>query len=182
VVPQFARTTDVIEASKNIFEMAAIAAGGAWAYFKFIKGRTFQETLAPSVSGEFKVIDSVQYILVTTQIKNIGLSKVEFDRKECLLNVVEYTASDAAKIDKVAELEAGPGLAVLDPTDRYVEPNETIEDQHLILVPGTLGIAYRLKVQIKSTAGHKWRSSCVVDKSSLESGKTSVEVSFASDP
>ena len=166
LIPNFSRTKEVIEAAKNVFEMGAIVGGGAWAYFKFIKGRTFKESLVPAVAGKFSYIDDVLYLIVTTQIKNVGLSKIEFDRNGSALIVFEYNSSSATEIHTVAENRL-TAFDVLDENDRYIEPSEIIEDQRFIAVPGPLKIAYRLEVQIASTAGYTWRTASIVDKSSL---------------
>src|SRR6266487_6058588 len=62
VIIDFTRTKDVIQASKDVVEMLAVASGGVWAYFKFVKGRTFKESLTPAVSGRFTSIDGVIYL------------------------------------------------------------------------------------------------------------------------
>jgi len=42
-----------------------------------------------------------------------------------------------------------------------------MEGQRFIAVPGTLKLAYRLEVEIVSTAGFTWRATNIVDKGSL---------------
>ena len=160
------RTKDIIEMTKNVLEMLAVTAGGIWAYFKFVKGRTFKESLTPAVSGRFASIDGVNYLIATTQIKNVGLSKIEFDREGSALILFEYTPSPENEIHTVADSRL-TSFDVFSEKDRYIEPNEIMEGHRFIAVPGTLKLAYRLEVEIASTAGFTWRATNIVDKSSL---------------
>ncbi|HZM97829.1 MAG TPA: hypothetical protein VFB70_00485, partial [Pyrinomonadaceae bacterium] len=79
------KTNDFTNAFRNVTQGLAFIAGGIWAYFKFRKGRTFQESLVPLVSGRFAFIDGAAYLVVTTEVKNVGLSKIEFDKVGCAL-------------------------------------------------------------------------------------------------
>ncbi len=166
VIVDFARTKDIIEASKDVVEMLAVAAGGVWAYFKFVKGRTFKESLIPAVSGKFASIDGAIYLFATTRIKNVGLSKIEFDREGSALILFEYNPSSQNEIHTVADNRL-TSFDVFGDKDRYIEPNEVIEGQRFIAVPNPPKLAYRLEVEIASTAGFTWRASNIVDKNSL---------------
>jgi hypothetical protein len=45
------RTKEFTDAFANVIQSSALIAGGVWAYFKFAKGRTFQDRLTLTVSG-----------------------------------------------------------------------------------------------------------------------------------
>jgi hypothetical protein len=62
-------THEVTGAIVDVFQVLALLAGGWWAYFKFIKGRTFKESLTPAVAGRFVYIDGVIKINATVKIK-----------------------------------------------------------------------------------------------------------------
>src|SRR6185295_3071604 len=70
------RTKDFTDAFANLTQSLALIAGGVWAYFKFAKGRTFQDRLIPTVTGKVLSIDGSVFLIVTVQIKNVGLSKL----------------------------------------------------------------------------------------------------------
>ena len=72
----WATTKDFTDAFRNVTQGLAFIAGGIWAYFKFVKGRTFQESLTPVVLGKFVSVREEVFLIVTVQIKNAGLSKV----------------------------------------------------------------------------------------------------------
>jgi Transcriptional regulator containing an amidase domain and an AraC-type DNA-binding HTH domain len=75
------KTKDFTEAFVNVTQSLALIAAGLWAYFKFAKGRTFRDRLTPSVSGKFVSIDDSVFLVVTMQLKNVGLSRIAFDKK-----------------------------------------------------------------------------------------------------
>ncbi len=165
VAVDWGRTKDFTDAFRNVTQGLAFVAGGIWAYFKFVKGRTFKESLIPGVSARFTLIDNVTYVVITTQVKNVGLSKIEIDHRSALI-MFRYTTSPSTEIHNVDD----DRLAVFDvfnKSERYIEPNEIIEWQRLIAMPVPLDIAYRLEVEVASMAGYTWRANCIIDKSSL---------------
>ena len=151
---------------RDIVQVLAFCAGGWWAYFKFIRGRTFQESLTPSVTGRFVYLDGVVYLVAIIQIKNVGSSKIDFDREASALILYEYIASSDAEIHSVADKRL-TSFAVFKEKARYIEPNEDIEVQRFISVPGPLKLAYRLEIEILSNSGFTWSAESIVDRSSL---------------
>jgi hypothetical protein len=82
----WARTKDFNEAFANVTQTLALIAGGVWAYFKFAKGRTFRDRLIPTVSGKFISIDGSVFLIVATQLQNVGLSRIALDHEAELAN------------------------------------------------------------------------------------------------
>ena len=162
----WATTHDFTGSIQDFVQVLALLAGGWWAYFKFVKGRTFQESLTPAVTGRFVSLDGAVYLVATIQIKNVGSSKIDFDREASALILFEYTASSDAEIHAVADKRL-TSFAVFKEKDRYIEPNEGIEVQRFISIPDPLRLAYRLEVEILSNSGFTWSVATIVDKSSL---------------
>lgn len=160
------RTKDFTDAFRNVTQGLAFIGGGIWAYFKFVKGRTFQESLTPIVTGKFASMDGAVFLVVSTQIKNVGLSKIEFNRTASALIVFEYIPAVYGEIHTVADKRL-TSFDVFGEKDRYIEPNEIIEGQRLISIPGPLRLAYRLELEILSLSGFTWRATTIVDKSTL---------------
>lgn len=160
------QTKDFTDAFRNVTQGLAFIAAGIWAYFKFRKGRTFQERLIPVVSGKFAFIDGTAYLVATTEVKNVGLSKIEFDQAGCALVVFEYTQGTISEIHTVTDKRL-TSFDVFDEKDRPVEPNEVIAQQTLIAIPGPVHLAYRLKLEIRSLSGYAWIATTIVDKSAL---------------
>src|ERR1051325_8996681 len=55
------KVRDIADTLAKVVQILAIIVGGWWTYFKFIKGRAYQESLIPIVSGKLLTIDSHTY-------------------------------------------------------------------------------------------------------------------------
>jgi len=88
ITVDWTRTKDFTEAVANVSQSLALIGGGVWAYFKFAKGRTFEDRLIPNVSGTFVLIEGSTFLVVTMQFKNVGLSRIAFDREASSLFVL----------------------------------------------------------------------------------------------
>ena len=152
---------------QNVVQVLALCAGGCWAYFKFVKARTFQQSLTPAVTGRFVRLDGVVYLIATVQIKNVGSSRIDFDREISTLILYEYTASSDAGVYAVKDKRLASFDVFEAKKQRYVEPNEAIEVQQFMAIPGPLKVAYRLEADIFSTSGFIWRAMSIVDRASL---------------
>jgi hypothetical protein len=49
-------TKNFTDAFANVTQSVALIGGGVWAYFKFAKGRTFQDRLIPDTFGEQRLL------------------------------------------------------------------------------------------------------------------------------
>ena len=160
-------THEFTGAIQNTVQVFAICAGGCWAYFKFVKARTFQQSLTPGVVGRFVKLDGMVYLIATVQMKNVGSSRIDFDRDASALILYEYIASSASAVHAVIDKRLTSFAMFEAQKERYVEPNEAIEIQQFILVPGQPRLAYRLEVDIFSTSGFIWRAMSIVPKTPL---------------
>jgi hypothetical protein len=165
VVIDWSRTKDFTDALNHVVQSLAIIAGGIWAYFKFRKSRTFQESLIPGVVGRFAAIDDRNYLIVNTQVKNVGSSRVTFSSASALI-IFEYLPSPGEDIHTVAD-ERITSFDIFEARDQYIEPNEIIERTRFIAIPSPLKLGYRLEIEVISSSSFAWRSSTIVDKSSL---------------
>lgn len=57
----WARTKDFAQAFANLTQSLALIAGGVWAYFKFAKGRTFEDRLTTVVNGRLVSIGGLSF-------------------------------------------------------------------------------------------------------------------------
>src|SRR2546429_3204710 len=91
VTVNWSKTKDVFDVLKNVATIIAFGAGAVWAYFNFFKGRTYRSRLEPKVSGKLISRNGANYLIVTAQLKNVGLSDVRIDQKGSALRVFAYT-------------------------------------------------------------------------------------------
>jgi len=157
------RTKDFAEALAHVTQSLALIAGGVWAYFKFAKGRTFRDRLTPSVSGRFVSTNGSVFLIVTTQLQNVGLSRIAFDQEVSSLMVFEYVPAESEEIWSIKNSPLA-AFKVFGEEDRYIEPNEIIERQTLIVLPRVSSIGYQLELKVFSDSGYIWRVTTIVDK------------------
>ena len=157
---------DFTDVFRNVTQALAFIAGGIWAYFKFVKARTFQESLVPMIFGRFATIEGREYLVVTTEFKNVGLSKIEFSQKRSALMVYEYAPPTDAEIHLVGN-KLVTSFELFDEQGRSIEPNEIIQEQTLIALPASVQLAYRLELIVFSLSGGPWRTTAIVDSSGM---------------
>jgi hypothetical protein len=160
------RTKDFTETVANVTQSLALIAGGVWAYFKFVKGRTFRDRLTPTVSGKFVSINESVFLIVTTQLENVGLSRIAFNQEVSSLVVFEYVPSEAQEILSV-ENNALTTFQIFGDKDQHIEPNEIIERQTLIALPRVSNIGYQLELRVFSDSGYAWRTTTIVENATF---------------
>ncbi len=81
----------------------AIVGTAGWAYFKFVKGRTFRHRLESTISGEVRRGPGIIYLLTNSTVTNIGLSKFEIDHGKSGLRVMTHASEDRVTEARLAE-------------------------------------------------------------------------------
>lgn len=127
---------------QNLVQVLALCAGGYWAYFKFVKGRTFQQSLTAAVTGRLVMLDGMVYLIATIQLKNVGSSRIDFDARDSALILYEYTPSLNTEVHAVTDKRLTSFALLDDRKRRYVEPKEDVEIQEFISIPGQPTLAY----------------------------------------
>jgi hypothetical protein len=74
----------------------ALVVGGLWAYFRFIKGRTYRPRLEVGMSGQWRHIGEKYLLHARITVRNIGGSKVSLLQKGTGLKVSVMSAEQAA--------------------------------------------------------------------------------------
>jgi len=169
------RTKDFTEAFANLTQSLAFIGGGVWAYFKFAKGRTFRDRLTPTVSAKFVLIDGSVFLVVTTRIQNVGLAKIAFNPEASTVIVYDYILSETGKIMSVVSNRL-TSFKVFGDEDKYIEPNEMVERQCLIVLPRVSRIGYQLEFEVVSESGYSWRATTIADTSAFEDNETDYSV------
>jgi hypothetical protein len=108
-------------------------------------------------------MDGAVFLVVTIQIKNVGLSRIAFNQKASSLVVFECVTSEVEKVLGVVNNRLTT-FQVFGDNDRYIEPNEIVERQSLISLPRVSTIGYQLEFEVLSDSGYVWRATTIVDK------------------
>jgi hypothetical protein len=124
--------TDV---ASNIVTSVAVLVGGVWAYFKFIKGRTFAHRAELDVSPSLETSADSLYLSVTITLKNTGLSKLPLNDNMKVTRLFGLThvangAVSAAKWERVLT------VPILD-QHAWLEAQETVTDTVVYSLYGT---------------------------------------------
>lgn len=160
----WSKAKDIADTLAKVVQIFAIIVAGGWGYFKFIKGRTYQESLIPTVSGKLLTIDGQTYLIATISVRNVGQSLVEFAPDASALRVFGYTSSTSSEIMAVKDNELAQFVAL---DQLSIEPNVTIEKMLFISIPVEVRLGLRLELKIISNHRKKynWIASSLVEKS-----------------
>ena len=148
-------------AQKTAATIAIVGTAG-WAYFKFVRGRTFRRRLELTISGEVRRTPGIVYLLTNSTAKNIGLSKFEIDHEKSGLRVMSHVSKGAVTEAKLAEWSPLSTWDVLEGKD-WLEPGEPAAEELLIEIPDEGFLAFRLQLWVSSTHEESWEVTAVVN-------------------
>jgi hypothetical protein len=123
---------------------AAVLAGGLWAYFKFIKGRTFRPRLAVKLAGEWRRLGDADVLLVRVTVANIGGAKMALNQWGSGLETF-FPTDD--REDGTVTWEQNGGLFKVLKEHQWIEPGETVFDE-VLLDPGRSPTICKLQVNL----------------------------------
>jgi hypothetical protein len=86
---------DWAAAAQNIAAIAAIALGGGWAYYKFVRGRIFHRRAEVAVVAEMLSEDRTSAIRARVTLRNTGNSDVPLLAKKITLSSFAHGDLDA---------------------------------------------------------------------------------------
>lgn len=157
--------TQLLDILQKIFTIAAIAAGGLWAYFHYFRRRVYKPRLEPAISGKVISKGSVCYLMTIAKLKNVGLSKVKIEQNGSGLRVLSIDKQPG--IARTCTLLEGKRLATFPvfKHHKWIESGEPIEDHRLIGIPSGNQVAFRLKLRIVAKK-ISWRTDTIIEWSS----------------
>ena len=146
---------DEVDILVGIAQIIAIFVGGSWAYFNFVRRRTLHRRAELNIHADVLPSDNPTILRVAIMFRNTGLAvvRLESDAKVCRLFAVSGRhPAGTANIDWGERLATIPILN----DHRWVEAQETINDEHLIALPDLKdGIQYRAYKVIAFVAAQK---------------------------
>jgi hypothetical protein len=148
-------------AQKTAATVAIVGTAG-WAYFKFVRGRTFRRRLELTISGEVRRGPGIVYLLTNSTAKNIGLSKFEIDHDKSGLRVMTHASEGAVTEPRLAEWHPLSSWPVFE-GHGLLEPGEPAAEELLIEIPDEGFSAFRLQLWVSSTRDESWEVTAVVN-------------------
>lgn len=165
---------DTLDAVKNLATIIAIVVGAIWTYFNFFKGRTYKSRFESKVSGKVISTDNTNYLIVTIQLKNVGLSNVPIEQAGTALKVFAYSnLSNHSRAMRVNQTRIGT-FSILQ-KHSWIEPSELIEDQLFIALPTNQYPAIELQLRIVSKK-IEWNSTSIVELATTKEAADSSSV------
>jgi hypothetical protein len=139
----------------SIAQIVAIVVAASWAYWKFLKGRTFHRRAEPRVEASLLKSGSTQAVRASVALENTGSADIPFDAKLLRLSKFtgELTPKGRAQWDEFAS-------APVFPDHERIESQETIRDDILIPLVQTASegvLAYRVTCLIYGRQSRTWR-------------------------
>ena len=113
----------------------AILAGGSWALFNYVAGRIHRPRLRLSISTERVAEDGIEYLIVKTELSNVGLAKAELISDGCCITLCAHRPMRKFPFPMETEWEELTTLDVFKDQE-WVEPSGALVDSQLIAVPG----------------------------------------------
>ena len=150
-----------------LVQAAAILIGGSWAYFKFIRGRTFAKRVELSVTPTLLPENKLK---VRATLRNAGLSKVPLRTQAVFLYGI-YAAPTADNPIATAEQQIGKPKKIF-AAHEWIEAQETVTDELLFPVPNSrhasehAWLAFRVECRVYAKRRRKgalnWTASAIV--------------------
>src|SRR5580658_10816522 len=126
----------LLDALDKGVKIVAVFAAAIWAYYRFVRGRTFRDRLEPSISGEVLVDKGSKYIIASASARNVGSSVVRFKQGDSGVRIWAANESLPRKRgwfsdDFWTRIDTVPVFA----KHYWIEPGEIISDKMLVEVP-----------------------------------------------
>lgn len=120
----------VVEIIGTSVTAVAVVVGAIWAYFKFVKGRTYRPRLSVGLSGQWLVIDGKPMLMARITVKNLGASVITLRQFGTGLRVSALAGEQPAPPTPATwdELRVFEVLR----EHEWIEPAETVSDDLLL--------------------------------------------------
>lgn len=153
---------------RNITTTIALIVGGIWAYFRFLRGRTFRPRLELTCRGTILSDEEFSYLLVRVKLKNLGLSKTNIKQEGTGIRILKIMPQEIVEAED-ATTEHQITLSIFE-EHQWIEPNELIEDECLVQLPEQCAFAYEVQVRVVGQ-GLSWAAHDIVTQSATTQSK-----------
>jgi hypothetical protein len=131
----------ITQAIASVAQALAIVVGGAWVYFKFLRGRTFARRAELDLEATLAVVSDKPLIKAKASLRNTGLSRLPLKPDFKWIELAATTASPAMEGANVAWDSIMSSDVFV--KHAWVEAQETIDDEVLFPVPAAPDDSWR---------------------------------------
>ncbi len=121
----------VVSALSSAITALAVLIGGLWAYFKFVRGRTYRPRLSVTMSAQWHPLNGRPMLHARITVKNIGASIVTLRQRGGTGLGIGVLSSDQPAPPAAAEWEVIRVFEILRDHE-WIEPGETVSDDLLL--------------------------------------------------
>lgn len=178
-LPSSGAFSDFAGGVSSLVTALAVLAGGAWAYFKFVRGRIYQPRSSVEVEAQWHVLAGVGHVLqVRISVTNIGASKLTLVPSETGVQVDfpargQTTADQRSQDEWWADVRWEPVMLVegqdqprtfaILANHAFIEPSERVFED-LLLNLGRAPTITQIRAQLCWEApGWLWRDTWLYD-------------------
>jgi hypothetical protein len=161
--------TSWADGAAALAQATAIVVGGIWAYFKFVRGRTFAKRAELSVTPTL-LSEQRPKLKVRATLRNAGLSKIPLRTQAVFLYGI-YAAPTEENTIATREQQLGKPKKIF-AAHQWIEAQETVTDELLFLLPDSQfaseheWLAFRVECRVYAKRRRKgalsWTASAVV--------------------
>jgi hypothetical protein len=138
--------------STSITALALIIAG-LWAYFKFVRGRTFKPRLEVKLRGWWRIADDRNLLQVRIILKNIGTSKITLMQEGTGLQVSTLSPNQQITPGLVTWTPLAEIFSMFvvdnDPSDQWIEPGEAMSEEVVLDLHTSRPVTVLLEVRLE---------------------------------
>jgi hypothetical protein len=156
---------DLASIVRDAVTAVALIIGGGFAYFKFIRGRTFRPRLNLVVTSKVRREQGVLHVLMDCGARNIGARELRITAEGTAVRLL------ASSVVSTQDMEQSPQssqsgwdlIGVWQPVEaKTLEPEEPLEDSVLVAIPDGGQAALRVEFSVSIPSGESWQASDIV--------------------
>jgi hypothetical protein len=137
---------------EQILPTLAVLIGAGWILFNYFVGRTHRPRVQLHVSVERVAVDGLEYLIVKTELNNVGLARVKIDNGGCFVRIFAHKPLKRYEFVMDPKWEE-QSIVDLFKDQHWVEPNGSLIDQQLVVIPDLADRFLRVLTHVEST---KW--------------------------
>lgn len=155
----------VTNAIRDITASAGVVVGGVWAYYKFIRGRTFVYRAELRTSAKYVDLDVKGLLLVSVEMENTGSSKIPLTAQDSK-NVQVYAASNLEPAVTI-DWEDLDQIHQIFSSHQWIEAGETIVDEVALVVLRAPYRIYDVRAKVVTRKRRLARRGCRFEKKDI---------------
>jgi hypothetical protein len=131
----------------------------------------YRPSLEPKIIGKYGCRDGVIQLIITTQLKNVGLSDFKIQQEGTAVIVSSYTAGAPPPEAESPKWKEEGVFSVFKVHER-IEPQETVTDERLVLIPNCDKAAIKVYLRVVYK-GIEWNTWTIIERITSDESKSS---------